>query len=81
MSIGVTLAILQAAAAASPAVPTAVAPPDDAKVVCKTVNPTGSRVAGKRVCMTKAEWRRLSRESEEATRDIQDSYSKPAEGN
>ena len=80
MSISISLAILQAAAAA-PATPATTAAPDDAKVVCKTISPTGSRLGGKRVCMTKAEWRRMNKEGEEATRDIQDNYSKSPEGN
>ena len=79
MALLMSLALLQAAAATAPAANTPA--PEDAKVVCKTINLTGSRLDSKRVCMTKAEWRRMNKESEEATRDIQDSYSKPAEGN
>lgn len=80
MSIAISFAVLQAVAA-MPATPVAAAPTDESKIVCKTVLPTGSRLGGKRVCMTKAEWRRMNKEGEEATRAIQDSYSKPPEGN
>jgi hypothetical protein len=77
MSTLLTLILFQAATAAAPA-PTQVtsAPPDDAKIVCRTVTPTGSRLGGKRICLSKKEWRRMDRDSEDATRFHQDHYSK-----
>jgi hypothetical protein len=45
------------------------------------VTATGSRLGGKRVCMSKKEWRRMDRESEETTRSIQDRYSKQGDNN
>lgn len=79
MSIVMSLALLQAATAAPAATPT-VTPPDDAKIVCKTITPTGSRLGGERKCMSKKDWRRLNQEGEEAAREIQDHQSKRVPG-
>jgi len=76
MSMILSVFLLQAAAAASPAVTTAAIDPEENKTVCKTVTPTGSRLGGKRVCMTKKEWKRLSEENEKGLRGVQDSFSK-----
>ena len=76
MSIMISLMLMQAAAAAPAASETTAPPADDAKIVCKTLKETGSRLAGKRVCATKQEWRRLNEESEKAAREIQDTHSK-----
>ena len=82
MSMLVISFLLQAAAA-TPAATTemAVASPDDAKIVCKTIRDTGSRIGGKRICATKKEWRRMNQEAEEAARDIQDTHSKQGANN
>lgn len=37
--------------------------PDTERVVCKNVRETGSRLAGERVCKTKAEWDREKQEA------------------
>jgi hypothetical protein len=37
--------------------------PDTERVVCKTMRATGSRLAGERVCKTKAEWDREKQEA------------------
>jgi hypothetical protein len=76
MSILMSLTLLQATTAASPAAQTASAAPDDAKIVCKTVQPTGSRLGGERICLPKKEWRRLHESGQEATREMQDTFSK-----
>jgi hypothetical protein len=76
MSIFITLALLQATTAVAPATQVAVTPPDDAKIVCKTINTTGSRLGGKRMCASKKEWRRMNEEAEKAAREIQDTHSK-----
>ncbi|SFP49439.1 hypothetical protein [Sphingomonas rubra] len=54
MMIAVAL-LLQAVQSAAPAQPTTVkaAPP---KMICRTVGTTGSRLGGKRVCASKADW-------------------------
>jgi hypothetical protein len=77
MSILMALVLLQATAAA-PATATqpAASLPDDSKIVCKTITPTGSRLGGERICLPKREWRRLHDTGQEATRDMQDNYSK-----
>lgn len=77
MSLALSLIFLQATTAAAPATTqTASAPPDDAKIVCKTITPSGSRLGGQRICLPKKEWRRLNESGQEATRDMQDGYSK-----
>ena len=76
MSILISVFIIQAAAAA-PASPTpATTAPDDAKVVCRTVQETGSRLGGKRVCMTKKDWRRMHEESQATAAEYQNHQSK-----
>jgi hypothetical protein len=76
MSILMSLFLLQAATAAAPATTeVAVTSPDDARIVCKTLRETGSRLAGKRVCASKREWRRLNEEAEKAAREVQDTHS------
>lgn len=77
MSMLLSVFLLQAAAAAPPATAeVTVAASDDSKVVCKTVNTTGSRLGGKRVCATKREWRLMNKEAEDLARSYQDSQSK-----
>ncbi len=76
MSILMSLMLLQSAAAAPATTQVADAPPDDAKIVCKTINTTGSRLGGKRICASKKEWRRMNEEAEKAAREIQDTHSK-----
>jgi hypothetical protein len=77
MSILISVLLLQAAAAAGPATSqVAAAPPDDAKIVCKTVTASGSRLGGKRTCLSKKEWRRLQQDSEATAREYQDHQSK-----
>lgn len=77
MMMLMTFLLLQAAAAAPEAASqTAAAQSDDAKIVCRTITITGSRLAGKRYCLSKREWRRMAREGEETARSHQDNYSK-----
>ena len=73
-----TFLLLQAAAAAPEAATqtAAATQPDDAKIVCRTITGTGSRLGGKRVCLSKKEWRRMDREAEQTTRFYQDNQSK-----
>jgi hypothetical protein len=45
---------------------------EDQKVVCKKIDPpVGTRVGGKRVCHTVADWRRLQEASQEVVEDVQ----------
>jgi len=77
MSILISVLLLQAATATTEA-PTqvVVAPADDAKIVCKTITPSGSRLGGKRTCLSKKDWRRMQADSESTTREYQDHQSK-----
>lgn len=79
MSLFLSLFLLQAASTPTSATPAAATPADDAKIVCKTINTTGSRLGGKRICASKKEWRRMNEEAEKAAREIQDTHSKQGE--
>jgi hypothetical protein len=76
MSIMISLLLLQSAAGVPATAQVEESPSDDAKIVCKTVNTTGSRLGGKRVCASKKEWRRLNDEAEKTAREVQDTFSK-----
>ena len=76
MSILLYLYLLQTAATAPATTQTATIAPDDAKIVCRTINETGSRIGGKRVCMSKREWRRMHDQAKETTSFYQDHQSK-----
>ena len=76
MSLIVSLFLLQAAAAQPTAAAPAASPPDDAKIVCRTINPTGSRLGGKRICLSKKEWRRMHEESRATAGEYQNHQSK-----
>jgi hypothetical protein len=76
MSFVLSFLLLQATAATPPIEVGTAPPPEDAKIVCKTVTVTGSRLGGKRVCMAKREWRRMNEQNEQAAREIQDNHSK-----
>jgi len=77
MSVLISLFLLQAAAAAAPAATqVAATPSDDLKIVCRTVTPTGSRLGGKRVCMSKKEWRRMHDESRATAEEYQEHQNK-----
>ena len=77
MSIMISIVLLQAAAGAAPAAPgTTLVPPDDAKIVCRTITGTGSRLGGKRVCLSKREWQRMYDESRQTAQEYQNHQSK-----
>ena len=73
------LALLaQAATAASPApaAPTPFTNLDDAKIVCRTMVGTGSRLNTQRVCLPRREWQRMWDNSKETVGGLQDHQSK-----
>jgi len=77
MSLFMSLFVLQAVTAAPTTTgQVAATPPDDAKIVCRTLNETGSRLGGKRVCLSKKEWRRMYDESRETAQYYQNRQSK-----
>lgn len=41
------------------------------KLVCKRIDTTGSRVSGKRVCRTAAQWQQEANEARRVTQDLQ----------
>ena len=56
MLLPVMLMLAQAATPAPQAAPAAAAAPAKPKMVCLVEDETGSRLSGKRVCRTQAEW-------------------------
>jgi invasion protein IalB len=44
---------------------------EDDKVVCRSDNPTGTRVGNKKVCKTKAEWVEFTRQQREEAQRVQ----------
>ena len=75
MSVLLSFFLFQAATVVPVTAPAA-ATPDDAKVVCRTIQETGSRLGGKRVCMTKKEWKRMQEEGRATTGEYQNHQSK-----
>ena len=73
--IGVTLLVssLPAWAQSQPAVSgTPAAKPNPAeRVICKTIEEIGSRLGGKRVCMTVSQWQEHTQRDREATEEFQ----------
>lgn len=44
---------------------------DDGKLICRTDNPTGTRVGAKKVCKTRTEWAEFIRQQREETQRVQ----------
>jgi hypothetical protein len=64
------------APAAAPGVQTAAKDPQDPdKIICKSVQVTGSLFSSKRVCRTRAAWEEMARAGREATETLQTSDS------
>ena len=77
MSAMFALLLAQAAAVApATASPTPFKKTDDAKILCRMVSPTGTRVGSERVCLPKREWQRMWDESRSTTSSMQDHQSK-----
>ncbi|MHA6723507.1 hypothetical protein [Sphingomonas sp. RS2018] len=54
------LLMIATAQTAAPATPPATAPAVEEKQICRRVGSTVSRIGGKRICRTKAEWDSLA---------------------
>ncbi len=75
MSLFLALYFAQAATAASaPAATTP--PPEDMRIVCRTLTGTGSRLNSQRVCLPKREWQRMWDNGRETTSSMQNNQSK-----
>ena len=55
---------------------TAFALNEDSRVICRVMRGTGSRLGSAKVCMPQREWQRMWDNGQEATRNIQDRFSK-----
>jgi hypothetical protein len=67
------LAAFGAAAAQAPAAappPPQAKPAAEEKKICKREDMTGSRVAGKRVCRTKAQWDAITQQDQQALQEM-----------
>ena len=77
---GVTRYCSPAQKAAMRAKHTAFALNEDSRVVCRNVRGTGSRLSSSKLCMPQREWQRMWDNGTEATRDIQDHFSRRPPG-
>ncbi|MET1755615.1 hypothetical protein ABVV53_09115 [Novosphingobium sp. RD2P27] len=48
--------------------------------VCRRIRETGSHISRRKVCMTKAEWDDVARQSQQLTRDMQPAWTTPNGG-
>jgi hypothetical protein len=71
----IALAALLAEPSAAPAEPTPFKNKDDAKIICRTLIGTGSRLNTQRVCLPKREWDRMYTENSEGLRKKQSEHS------
>lgn len=71
----IALAALLSEPAAPTAPPTPFTNKDDARVICRDLIGTGSRLNTQRVCLPKREWDRMHTESSEGLRKRQGDYS------
>jgi predicted secreted protein len=73
MKLGITLAAVLAVAVSAPALAKddGDKAPVKEKKICRTEKVTGSLVAKRRICMTKAEWDKLAMETKKDLEDIQ----------
>jgi hypothetical protein len=53
---------------------------EDARIVCRVLRATGSRLSSQRTCLPQREWQRLWDESRSTMGSLQDKYSKKAPG-
>jgi hypothetical protein len=60
-----------------PAKAAASQPSNASKTICRTIGKTGSRLGGRRVCRTKAEWEQFSRAGSEEAKELTNSDSLP----
>ena len=67
--------IAEAPAPATPLSGVTVKADDDKRMVCKTAPPTGTRLPGKRTCMSRGEW---EARATEAKKDLMDRQSRTA---
>jgi len=49
---------------------------EDSRVICRIMAQTGSRLRSAKVCLPQREWQRMWDNGTEATRSLQDNYSK-----
>jgi hypothetical protein len=69
------LAAFLADPAPATAAPTPFKNKDDAKIICRTLIGTGSRLNTQRVCLPKREWDRMSAENSDGLRKKQSEHS------
>ena len=53
---------------------------EDSRIVCRILRGTGSRLGAVNTCLPQREWQRMWDGGEEATRGLQDNYSKKVPG-
>jgi hypothetical protein len=76
MSFFLALALAQATSLTAQAATPAQRPPEDMRIVCRTLQGTGSRLNTERVCLPKREWQRMWDNGREEAGSLQDHASK-----
>jgi hypothetical protein len=76
--IALAALLAEPAATAAPAAPTPFKNKDDAKIICRTLVGTGSRLDTQRVCLPKREWDRMYTENSEGLLKKQSEHSTTA---
>ena len=71
----IALVALLAEPTTAPTEPTPFKNKDDAKIICRTLVGTGSRLDTQRVCLPKREWTRMFTESSEGVAKRQNEHS------
>ena len=75
MFSSIALAGLMLQSAPTATEPTPFTNKDDAKIICRTLVGTGSRLDTQRVCLPKREWNRMYTENSEGLRKKQNEHS------
>ena len=78
LSLIALAALLAEPAATTPATPTPFKNKNDAKIICRTLVGTGSRLDTQRVCLPKREWDRMYTENSEGLLKKQSEHSTTA---
>ncbi len=78
--ISVALAATSPVMAADAPQPGTVVKPKKERMICRSDQVTGSRVRGKRICRTRAEWNDAERQNAESVREMQRTSQAPPNG-
>ncbi len=78
--VSVALAATSPVMASDAPQPGATVKPKKERMICRSDQVTGSRVRGKRICRTRAEWNDAERQNAESVREMQRTSQAPPNG-